>query len=259
MNVHDVLDKAESVRAADRPAAGLAAAVRKALRGRWLDGVLRGRWLGHPVHPLVVTVPIGAWVSAAVLDLCGQRAAARYLVATGLLATPAAALAGLADFGELTVEQRRVGLLHASANAVGAAVFVRSYARRVQGRHAAGAFWTAVGLAVVSAGGALGGHLSYAQGAGVRRWTSGRGDGHAGSSHIVSEADVQQLAESVDDAVLVLVAGQARVVTPGDQDDGALRIASRTEAIGPDHAELTDQRRAEIAARLNAMVATLGG
>lgn len=36
--------------------------------GRARD-VLHGRWLGHPVHPLMVQVPIGTWMSAAVLDL----------------------------------------------------------------------------------------------------------------------------------------------------------------------------------------------
>ena len=37
------------------------------LRGRLRD-MLQGVWLGHPLHPAVIDLPIGAWVSAAVLD-----------------------------------------------------------------------------------------------------------------------------------------------------------------------------------------------
>lgn len=170
MSVHGILDKSEQVTAVDRAASALAGAVRRALRGRGLDRVLRGAWLGHPVHPLLVTVPIGAWMSAAVLDLCGERVAARQLVATGLVASAPTVLAGLADFGELTTEQRRVGVLHASVNTAASVLFLRSYACRRQGRHAAGTAWSTLGLLVLSAGGALGGHLSYAQGAGVHRW-----------------------------------------------------------------------------------------
>ncbi|GAB2768262.1 hypothetical protein GCM10027072_79070 [Streptomyces bullii] len=47
-------------------------ALRKGVQALPLRGgrdLLHGRWLGHPVHPLMVQVPIGSWLSAAVLDL----------------------------------------------------------------------------------------------------------------------------------------------------------------------------------------------
>ncbi|MGK5450675.1 (2Fe-2S)-binding protein, partial [Streptomyces radiopugnans] len=51
--------------------------LRRAARALPLGGArdaLHGRWLGHAVHPLMVQVPIGTWMSAAVLDLLpGQR------------------------------------------------------------------------------------------------------------------------------------------------------------------------------------------
>ncbi|MFL6119945.1 MAG: hypothetical protein ACJ73U_10060, partial [Actinophytocola sp.] len=129
-----------------------------------LRRALRGEWLGHPAHPIVVTVPIGAYVSAAVLDLFpGSRAAARRLVGLGLLATPVAVGLGLADYAELNVRQRRVGLVHATANAVASVCFTTSYLSRSRK-------WGLLGLAAMGAGGALGGHLAYAQGAGVHRW-----------------------------------------------------------------------------------------
>src|SRR5215469_16724105 len=36
---------------------------------RPLKLVLNGSWLGHPLHPLLTDVPIGAWTVAILLDL----------------------------------------------------------------------------------------------------------------------------------------------------------------------------------------------
>ncbi|HEX2134059.1 MAG TPA: DUF2231 domain-containing protein [Actinophytocola sp.] len=168
-----VLHRAESVEAVDRPAEAVAGTVRRAVRGR-AGAFLRGSWLGHPVHPLLVTLPIGAWTSSLVLDAAGRRNAARQLVALGLASTAPTVLAGLADFADLDTRQRRVGLLHASANVVATGLFLCSYRCRRRGRHKAGTVWSTAGLLVLGAGGALGGHLSYAQGAGVHRWQSDR-------------------------------------------------------------------------------------
>ncbi|MGW4114634.1 DUF2231 domain-containing protein [Actinosynnema sp. NPDC004786] len=167
MVIRRTLHAAESVDALDAPAGAVARVVRKALgRGR-ADRFLRGAWLGHPVHPLLVTVPIGAWVCAAVLDVgFGRPADARRLVAIGLAATPPTAVAGLADFSRLDLAQRRVGALHAVGNLLAVGCFLAS--TRCGDR--AARVWRLAGLVVLSAGGALGGHLSYAQGAGVHRW-----------------------------------------------------------------------------------------
>lgn len=155
----------------DRPAAALSAAIGRALGQGRFAGWLRGSWLGHPVHPLLVTVPIGAWSSAAVLRLAGRYDSAQRLVLIGLSATAPTLVTGLAEVPGLDTPQRRVALVHASTNAVGSALFLGAYLRRENPRHATvlGAF----GLAAVGAGGALGGHLSYALGAGVHRWQSG--------------------------------------------------------------------------------------
>ena len=58
----DVLDKAVDI---DR------AVVRALARPRALRQLLHGVPFGHPLHPLMVQVPLGAWISAAVLDLVG--------------------------------------------------------------------------------------------------------------------------------------------------------------------------------------------
>ncbi|SES21575.1 Uncharacterized membrane protein [Lentzea xinjiangensis] len=175
MSVHDVLRAVEDLRAADRPADSLAKAVRRTLRSPRVDRAVRGSWLGHPLHPLMVTVPIGAWTSAAVFDARpGGEDAARELTALGLVAAVPTILLGLADYSRLDRRQRRVGVVHALANTAAVSCFAASYALRRRGRPGAGKVLSLAGLAAVGAGGALGGHLSYAQGGGVHRWQAPR-------------------------------------------------------------------------------------
>ncbi|MCV7278779.1 DUF2231 domain-containing protein [Mycolicibacterium flavescens] len=171
MDMHALLQKPESADRLDTAADITAGAVDVVLGDGALARGLRGSWLGHPTHPLMVTLPIGAWMSSAVLDLVFKdREAARRLIAIGLAATPPAVLAGLAEFPTLGRRQRRVGLLHAAGNAVGAAAFLIAYRKYKRGRIGAARAFSVLGLTAVSVGGALGGHLSYAQGAGVHRW-----------------------------------------------------------------------------------------
>lgn len=149
----------------------VAAIARRMLRSQRLDELLRGSWLGHPSHPLTVTVPIGAWTCASVLDArAGNEAAARRLTAIGLAAAPPTVLLGLADYDRLAPRQRRVGVVHAIVTIAALACFTASYAARRQEAHSAGKLLSLAGLAALGDGGALGGHLAYAQGAGVFRW-----------------------------------------------------------------------------------------
>ncbi|MFJ6794981.1 Rieske 2Fe-2S domain-containing protein [Streptomyces sp. NPDC091268] len=145
--------------------------IRRAVRAAPLGPVrdlLHGRPLGHPAHPLLVQVPLGTWLSAAVLDLLpGQRAAAHVLIGTGLVAAAPAAVAGWVDWAELPPEQARTGLVHAVANTTGVLLFGGSFLARSRGRVWRGKALALAGLAAVGAGGALGGHLAYRQAAGA--------------------------------------------------------------------------------------------
>ncbi|MGW4600646.1 Rieske 2Fe-2S domain-containing protein [Streptomyces sp. NPDC004457] len=130
--------------------------------------LLHGRWLGHPVHPLMVQVPIGSWLSAAVLDLYpGRTREAGLLVGVGLASAAPAALAGWVDWAELHRQQQRVGLVHALANSAAVGLYAASLGCRVRGRGAAGRTYGFLGLAAVAAGGMLGGHLAYRQASGA--------------------------------------------------------------------------------------------
>ena len=78
MNLHGVLSRAEGLDALDDTAATAADVADRVVTRTGLARLLRGAWLGHPVHPLLVTVPIGAWTSAVLFDVAfGDPVAAR--------------------------------------------------------------------------------------------------------------------------------------------------------------------------------------
>ncbi|MGP4058433.1 DUF2231 domain-containing protein [Mycobacterium sp. 4D054] len=171
MNIHSILRSAESVSAVDRPADRAADTVERLLGNRPLASALRGSWLGHPVHPLMIFLPLGSWTTALLFDVAFKdHTTARRLLGIGLVAAPPTALAGWADFPLLNREQRRVGLLHAATNGAAIVLFALAYRAHRKERHRRATAVTMIALAVVSVGGALGGHLSYAQGAGVHRF-----------------------------------------------------------------------------------------
>jgi nitrite reductase/ring-hydroxylating ferredoxin subunit len=142
--------------------------VRSVLRPRWLRDVLHGVWLGHPVHPVLVQVPIGAWLSAATLDLrAGNERAATTLVAVGNIAAVPAAVAGVNDWASLSTDQRRIGLFHWASNGVAVGLFTASLVARLRGGHKVGRRLTLAGLGAAAASAYLGGHLAYREAAGV--------------------------------------------------------------------------------------------
>src|SRR3954449_1815636 len=92
---------------------------------RPVSALLTGPY-GHPFHPVLVTIPIGAWVASFVFDL-GSRAApdASYLVRSsiwliviGIAGALAAASVGLLDFFTLPAGTPafRTGLVHLTLN-----------------------------------------------------------------------------------------------------------------------------------------------
>lgn len=170
MNVDKFWKSLESVDGLDR----LGEVVKRRLHpivGRgFTRSVLGGTWLGHPIHPALVMIPLGAWSSAVALDLAGgQSSAARRLVGLGTLTAPAAIATGWSDWSTLDTVQRRVGLCHAAANAAAVVLFSLSYWRRRSATDGFALFTAMLGLATAGGGGAIGGHLAYRLGANVAR------------------------------------------------------------------------------------------
>ena len=135
---------------------------------------------GHPWHPLLVTVPIGAWVASLVFDI-GSRVVDRpgfltegteWLIALGVLGALAAAIIGFLALLAIPTGTPafRTGLLHMSLNLGGTGGYLGNFFWRhgdyADGRSvAAGPLaLSVVSLAVLGVSGYLGGKLAYRYG-----------------------------------------------------------------------------------------------
>lgn len=162
------VDRVERAKALDPSVTEVKKVVDAALPSPPLRDALHGVWLGHPLHPALILVPLGSWISATVLDfLPGTRRAAQALVGLGVLSAVPTAAAGAADWSDLHPEQQRVGLVHALANGVTLGLQVASWRSRRRGRQARGVALSLAAVSVGSAGAYLGGHLAYRQAAGM--------------------------------------------------------------------------------------------
>ena len=166
--LNEVLGRVESVSSLDRPADAVAALISKVIAPGRLKDTASGTWLGHPLHPLLVALPIGAWSSATVLDLTTLRgsAAARKLVGLGVLAAIPTAAAGGSDWVDTSGAERRIGLVHAVGAWLSIGLYASSWRARRPGKRG-GRLLAIAGGATLAATGYLGGHLTYRYGVGV--------------------------------------------------------------------------------------------
>ena len=136
--------------------------------------VLHGTWLGHPLHPLLSDIPIGAWTVGTIADVLAlggdERMAHAGDVATvvGTLGAVGAAWAGWADWSDTVGDPRRLGIAHALVNAGALTLYTTSIALRRSHRRGAATVASLLGYALVAGGGYLGGELAFGLQLGVR-------------------------------------------------------------------------------------------
>jgi nitrite reductase/ring-hydroxylating ferredoxin subunit/uncharacterized membrane protein len=165
-----VIQRLESFTALDKVTKPLSNAVGKAVQQRAVRNLLSGTNLGHPLHPMLTDVTIGAWSMASLLDVVGGRAgapAADLLVGAGVGAAVPTAASGLNDWSDLLGGERRIGSVHGLANVVALGLQGASLAARRRGQRGRGKALGFAGISVLTVGGYLGGHLSYVKGVGV--------------------------------------------------------------------------------------------
>ena len=146
---------------------------------------LQGKWLGHPLHPALVHVPIGAWIAACGFDLFvrfggGSPALARvslYCVGAGLLLALLAVPTGLADWSSIKKEKPawKLGLYHLLLNALAAIAWAVNFGLRWKAIDTAEPVTQAVlvtsiaGTLLVVFGGYLGSLMVFDHGVSVAR------------------------------------------------------------------------------------------
>ena len=134
---------------------------------------------GHPIHPILVTVPIGAWVASFVFDIASHVVdegaqtysdGAELLIAIGVIGAVVAAVWGLLDY--LRIERGtpafKVATTHLVINAVVIVLFAISWIirRNADDEATNGGLivLSIVALALLSLSGWLGGKLAYRYG-----------------------------------------------------------------------------------------------
>jgi nitrite reductase/ring-hydroxylating ferredoxin subunit len=168
MSLMGILDRVVDVPTFDKVIEPARKAVLSVLRPDAVKDFLHGTWLGHPLHPVLVQVPVGAWTSAGLLDAVPpMRPAATLLIGTGVAAAVPAALSGAADWSEQEPGVRRLGAIHALANTAALGLYVGSLVARARGRGGIGRLLAYGGLGIATGSAAIGGHMSYAQSSGM--------------------------------------------------------------------------------------------
>lgn len=133
---------------------------------------------GHPIHPMLVTVPIGLWIFSLVCDLIARNSSqpetwdtlALYTMIGGIVGALLAALPGLVDM--LSLRDRPVfktALTHMALNLVIVTLYIVNAWTRANDSASPG---MALGLSVVAialllASGWLGGKMVYEKGVAV--------------------------------------------------------------------------------------------
>jgi nitrite reductase/ring-hydroxylating ferredoxin subunit len=147
--------------------------------GRALKDAMHGTTvLGHPLHPAITDVPLGAWTVAVIADYVAHFSsripteAGDIALAIGLVTALLAAATGYTDFHETFAHERRAALLHGLTNTVVVVLMAVSLALRWwagAGAHPVAVAIATVGWVLVIFGAYVGGHLVFGLGTMVNR------------------------------------------------------------------------------------------
>lgn len=185
--------------------------------------LLSGTWLGHPLHPVLTDVPLGAWTATMVLDgleaigmdSLGPGADATLVV--GIAGALVAAPSGLNDWSYTTDRARRIGAVHGLLNLTGLALYLLSLVQRTRGNRGAGRSLALLGATVATAAAYLGGELVSSERLGVDH--SPQAEIPSEYRTVLSERDLTEgkpVRVEIDGTPIVLVRQGGRVYALAD-------------------------------------------
>ena len=174
MNTKEIVEQLGDIRSLQEASEPIQKAVKAAVQGE-IKNFLHGTWLGHPLHPVLTDIPVGAWTAAVALDAletlgggeaCGR--AADVAIGVGLVGAVASAVTGITDWSETDDRARSVGLVHGILNVVATTLYTGSLLMRKRKRsRSSGVALSMLGYATAFASAYLGGHLVFAEQIGV--------------------------------------------------------------------------------------------
>jgi uncharacterized membrane protein len=145
----------------------LRAAAHRVITPGPMNDALSGKPLGHPIHPALTDLPIGAWTSAMLLDVFGGKkmaGAAQRLVGFGVLTAVPTVMSGWTDGAKAEGRTGRIVTVHAASNLTAVVLYAKSWNARRHGRQFKGVMLGMLGGTVATFGGLLGGNLAFASG-----------------------------------------------------------------------------------------------
>lgn len=207
--------------------------------GRRLKDMMHGSWpplLGHPLHPALTDIPIGALTVMVVVDLVAlggglPTRAGDVALIVGLLGALASAATGYTDHHETYGHEQRAATLHGLLMTLALLLLLASLALRWwagMGAHGTAVVLSTAGWIVVVAGAYLGGHLVFALGTTVNRnafahpaveWfgVGGASDFPEGAMRRVTAGDVPALVVRLEGALHAIAATCSHAGGPLDE------------------------------------------
>ncbi|CAN5593236.1 hypothetical protein BH20CHL7_BH20CHL7_01420 [soil metagenome] len=186
-----------------------------------LKDLLNGTWLGHPLHPAITDVPIGAFAVAIVLDLVGERDGALWGVIVGQVAFLGALLTGLADYTDTDGRARTRATIHGTIMVIGGGLTAASLVVRSNGGDPGLATGLLIlGFLVVLGGAYVGGDVVFVFGNMVSRHAfRGPGSkwvrldtGEVADLDALPEATPTKMRAGINDLVVVRVGATIRAL-----------------------------------------------
>lgn len=139
---------------------------------------------GHPIHPMLVPLPIGFFVGALICDIILAFTHNPFwpqmsvvLLGFGIVGALLAALFGFVDYGTapMSAEAKTTATRHMVLNLLAVVIFAVAFWLRLGDNVSTiGIILTVVGVVVLGVSGYLGGHLAYHFGVGVEQSTAER-------------------------------------------------------------------------------------
>jgi nitrite reductase/ring-hydroxylating ferredoxin subunit/uncharacterized membrane protein len=218
-----IIDQQKWLEPADKTMSAVAEATLKPA-GQATRNFLHGTWFGHPLHPALIDIPLGAWSVTTFLDIyelsSGDDSFARGADAAlriGLVASLGAAASGLNDWQYTNRPARRVGVVHALLNIGAMVLFFTSWLQRKRGARESGIGTGILAWIVSMTAAYVGGYLVYDQRVGVDH---AQRDGPEKWTPVMTEDDLVENTlhrVSADGVDILLVKKDGRIFAIGEK------------------------------------------
>jgi nitrite reductase/ring-hydroxylating ferredoxin subunit len=143
---------------------------------RHIADLLHGTWLGHPLHPVLTDITIGAWTLGTLFDAAAEithshelRKSADHAQFVGTISAIPTAITGIVDYSTFPEPTSSPATLHAVLNLVNFGLYIGSVQARRNGNRRRGVMLSTIGFGLTCVSAWIGGSLVYKYRLGVNQ------------------------------------------------------------------------------------------